>query len=317
MENLIMNLNNSNLIKVLTLSDKLLTISQIPLFGEKHSPKTFTQHQLFKLMVVKTYLNMDYRRFVDYLKTSKVPEYLGMNRIPHYTTLQKFTQRQNIQKLEKFLSKFVELHGKKVRNLGADATGFKSTYASEHYEKRIGRTILKKDFIKANFFYDLDKMLIYAVKIRKKSRHDTRDLSALFNKIKSVEFKRFYADKAYDAEWFHKLIFNSGGESRIHLKQEDIPVHRTHGRWRKHMKRRQKNSQKGKRSLCETINSSIKRLFGSVLRAKTLTMKKVELLFKIITYNLDRLVKISKCFLQTIYLRLYFMILEQKKVLEM
>jgi len=159
-------------------------------------------------------------------------------------------------------------------------------------------------------------MLIYAVKIRKQSRHDTRDLQALFNKTKSIEFKRFYADKAYDAEWFHELIFDSGGESRIHLKQENIPVHRTHGRWRKHMKRRQKNSQKGKRSLCETINSSIKRLFGSVLRAKTLTMKKVELLFKIITYNLDRLVKISKNIFQALCLLLFFAILEQKKVLE-
>lgn len=311
-----MAIKNSALIKVLDLSQKLLAITQIPLFGEKHSPKTFTQHQLFKLMVVKTYLNMDYRHFVDYLETSKVPNYLEMDRIPHYTTLQKFAQRQNIQKLEKFLSKFVDLHGKKIRNLGADATGFKSTYASEHYEMRIGRNIKKKDFIKANFFYDLDKLLIYAVKIRKKSRHDTRDLSALFNKIKSVEFKRFYADKAYDAEWFHEMIYNFGGESRIHLKQEDIPIHRTHGRWRKHVKRRQKNSQKGKRSLCETINSSIKRLFGSVIRAKNLTMKKVELLFKIITYNLDRLVKISNNFLHALYLLLCVLVLEQKQVFE-
>lgn len=311
-----MTLENSRLIKVLTLSQKLLTITQIPLYGSKRSCKTFTQHQLFKLMVVKTYLNMDYRSFVDYLETSKIPEYLEMSRIPHYTTLQKFAQRQNIQKLEKLLVKFVELHGKKVRNLGADATGFKSTYASEHYEKRIGRTILKKDFIKANFFYDLDKLLIYAVKIRKKSRHDTRDLSALFNKTKAIEFKRFFADKAYDAEWFHKLIYDSGGESRIHLRNEGIPIHRTQGHYRKHMRRRQRNSQKGKRSLCETINSSIKRLFGSVLRAKTLTMKKVELLFKIITYNLDRLVKITKCFLQALYLLLFFGILEQKTVLE-
>jgi len=81
---------------------------------------------------------MDYRKFEDYLQTSKIPEYLGMNRIPHFTTLQKFAQRQNIQKLEQLLIRFVDLHGKKVRNLGADATGFKSTYASEHYEKRIG-----------------------------------------------------------------------------------------------------------------------------------------------------------------------------------
>jgi len=312
-----MTIKETQLIKVLDLAQKLLTMTQISLYGEKHSPKTFTQHQLFKLMVLKTYMCLDYRKFEEYLKISKIPEYLEMSRVPHFTTLQKFAQRQNIQKLEQLLVKFVDLHGKKVRNLGADATGFKSTYASEHYEKRIGRTIKKKDFIKANFFYDLDKLLIYAVKIRKKSRHDTRDLPALFNKIKSIEFKRFYADKAYDAEWFHEMIHDFGGESRIHLKQEEIPVHRTHGRWRKHLKRHHRNSQKGKRSLCETINSVIKRLFGTVLRAKTLAMKKVELLFKIITYNLDRLVKMSKSFLHAMLLLLCFAILEQKKVLEL
>lgn len=312
-----MNVENCSLIKVLDLAQKLLTISQVPLKGHKFSQNTFTQHQLFKLMVLKTYLRLDYRKFEEYLKTSYIPEYLGMKRIPHFTTLQKFAQRQKMQDLEKMLLQFAQLHGKKVRNLGADATGLKSTYASEHYEMRIGRKIKKKGFIKANFFYDLDKLLIYAVKIRKFARHDTVDLPSLFNKIKSIEFKRFYADKAYDAEWFHEMIYLSGAESRIHLKREDLPVHRTQGRWRKHMKRRQRNSQKGKRSLCETINSSLKRLFGSVLQAKTLAMKKVELLFKIITYNLDRLVKISKNIFQALFLLLFFAILDQKKVLEL
>ncbi len=125
-----MDIKDTQLIKVLDLSQKLLTISQIPLRGHKFSQKTFTQHQLYKLMILKTYLGMDYRKFVDYLESSKIPEYLGMSRIPHFTTLQKFAQRQNIQKLEKFLLKFADLHGKRIRNLGADATGFKSTYAS-------------------------------------------------------------------------------------------------------------------------------------------------------------------------------------------
>lgn len=80
-----------------------------------------------------------------------------MKRIPHFTTLQKFAQRQNVQKLEQLLTKFVFLHGKKVRNLGADATGFKSHHASEHYEKRIGRTLLKKILSRQTSFMILIK----------------------------------------------------------------------------------------------------------------------------------------------------------------
>lgn len=290
-----MGTNKPELIRLLDLADQLIAVLQMPLYSAKHSKKTFTNHQLFKLLMVKTYERKDYRRFEEYLKTSKIPEYLGLDRIPHFTTLQKFAQRQNIQKLEKVLLKFVDLAPKKVKNTGFDATGFSMIHASKHYEKRIGRPVKRKDFLKANFFFDLNNLLILAVKMRKKKRNDIVDLKPLWNKIKHVDFKKVFGDKAYDANWFHKLIFESGRKSMIHIKQEDIPIHRTGGVYRKKAKRFAKNEKKGKRSLVESIISILKRVFGDVLTARDLHTQKVELLFRIITCNLLTITKNIFC----------------------
>ena len=211
--------------------------------------------------------------------------------IPHFTTLQKFAQRQNIQDLEKVLLKFVKLSPKKMRNTGFDATGLRISHASEHYEKRIGRPVKKKDFLKANFFFDLENLLILAVKMRKKKRNDIIDMVPLWNKIKHLDFKKVFGDKAYDADWFHKLIFESGRKSMIHLNYEDLPIHRTGGVYRKKAKRLAKNKKKGKRSLVETIISILKRVFGDILTSRDLHTQKVELLFRIITCNLLTITK--------------------------
>jgi len=301
---------------ILDLAQQLTTTAQIPLFGHKHSQKTFTSHQLFKLLVYKSFLGLDYRRFEDHLKTSKIPEYLEMNRIPHFTTLQKFAKRQNIQNLEKMLLKCVGLHNNKITNTGFDATGFTLSHASKHYEKRLTqfgqKPIRKKDFLKANIFFDLDNLMILGIKMRKKARHDLIDMTSIWNKVKHLIFTNVFADKAYDANWFHKMIFDSGKISKIHIRQEDIPIHRTTGEFRKRIKRHQKNSQKGIRSLCETINSMIKKIFGSVIRARNWLTQKIELMFKVIAFNLERICRINKNFFALLCFLLFFELLGSK-----
>lgn len=286
--------NQPKLIILLDLAQELITVAQIPLYGNKHSRKDFNNHILFKLLVLKEYLGEDYRRFCDRLEVTNIPQYLGVKRIPHFTTLQKFAQRQNLQKLEKILASFVEIAPKKMKNVGVDSSYFRSSYASEHYETRINRSIKKKDFLKCNFFFDLDNLMILAIKMRKSKRHDAHDMKPLWNKADKFIFKSFYGDKAYDANWLHKLIFESGRKSMIHIKLEDLPIWRTGGTFRKQAKRLAKNDEKGKRSLVETGISVIKRVFDSVMHARTLTSQKVELIFRIIAFNVERIYLLTK-----------------------
>ena len=82
-----MSINKPKLIILLDVADELIKSVQMPLYSAKHSKKTFTNHQLFKLLIIKAYERKDYRRFVEGLEVSIIPEYIGMNRIPHFTTL--------------------------------------------------------------------------------------------------------------------------------------------------------------------------------------------------------------------------------------
>ena len=66
----------------------------LPAYSHRFSPKKFTQHQLFALLVLKTHQRKDYRGIVALL--SDMPELLAaleLKAVPHYTTLQKAAER--------------------------------------------------------------------------------------------------------------------------------------------------------------------------------------------------------------------------------
>jgi len=281
--------NTNKLLNILDFSQILLEKLQIPLYSKQHSGKTFNNHQLFKLLVLKSYLGMDYRRFIEFLEISEIPTLIGLKRIPHYTTLQKFSTRQKIQELEKLILESCSLAKKKCKNVGIDATGMSLDFASKHYAKRIEKPFLRRDFLKLNMFMDLDNLMILSAKIRKRARHDTRDVKALWNKIKHLLFRKVFADKGYDTNFFHQIVYESGRKSVIFIKNPKVPIWRTKGFFRKKAKKDAKNHQKGKRSLTETINSILKRVYGETIAAKKLCTQKIELLFKILTLNLERL----------------------------
>jgi len=149
---------------------------------------------------------------------------------------------------------------------------------------------------------DLDNLMILSAKIRKKARHDTRDVKALWNKIKHLLFKKVFADKGYDADFFHEIVYKSGRKSVIFIKNPKILIWRTKGVFRKLAKKDARNHQKGKRSLTETINSILKRVYGETIAAKKLFTQKIELLFKILTLNLERLsIQIEKIFVLILF----------------
>jgi len=290
--------NTNKFLKILDFSQVLLERLQVPLYSKQHSGKTFNNHQLFKLIVLKSYLGKDYRRFIEFLEVSEIPKFIGLKRLPHFTTLQKFSARQKIQELEKLILESCNLAKKKCKNVGIDATGMSLDFASKHYAQRIEKTILRRDFLKLNMFMDLDNLMILSAKIRKKARHDTRDVKALWNKIKHLFFKKVFADKGYDANFFHEIVYKSGRKSVIFIKNPKIPIWRTKGFFRKLAKKDARNHQKGKRSLTETINSILKRVYGETIAAKKLLTQKIELLFKILTLNLERLsIQIEKIFM--------------------
>jgi hypothetical protein len=66
----------------------------LPAYSSKFSRKDFTQHQLFALLVLKTFLKADYRGLAQMLVDfSELRQDLGLDKVPHYSTLCKALQR--------------------------------------------------------------------------------------------------------------------------------------------------------------------------------------------------------------------------------
>ena len=234
--------------------------------------------------------------------------FLQISKIPHYTTLQKFTDRINIMLLGKIISSFILFTGARHIFAGIDSTGFKITHASEYYTDRAK---LRKKYAKLSIGADVLKQIICKVKVRRApTRHDNIDFAPIVTKISKIKsLSVVVGDKAYDSEDNHVLVREKlHGFSVIPPRYEQVSIWKTHGRYRKEMKRGYSKILYNQRNKDETIVSVIKRLFGEHISSRLIRMQNRELTFRCITYNLHRMLNliIIKWILQSLSVLFFF-----------
>src|SRR3954464_6298036 len=60
----------------------------LPPYSAARSRKDFTQHQLFAVLALKTFLKTDYRGVAQFLADfAEIRNDLGLDKVPHYSTL--------------------------------------------------------------------------------------------------------------------------------------------------------------------------------------------------------------------------------------
>ena len=60
----------------------------LPAYSSPYSRRDFTQHQLFAVLAVKTFLKTDYRGVAAFLADfAEMRDDLGLKTVPHYSTL--------------------------------------------------------------------------------------------------------------------------------------------------------------------------------------------------------------------------------------
>jgi len=77
---------------VLAVAKQALALARrsLPRYSAVRTRKDFTQHQLFSILVVREFFQMDYRGVVQLLQEwSELRRSIGLKSVPHYTTLQK------------------------------------------------------------------------------------------------------------------------------------------------------------------------------------------------------------------------------------
>ena len=236
-----------------------------------------------------------YRLFVEWLvEAYYLRMFLQLSHIPHYTTLQKFSSRINGTLLEKIISSFILLLTN-IRKIftGIDSTGFKITHASQYYTERTGT---RRKYAKLSIGADVLQQIICTIKIRRApTRHDNIDFRPIITKTSEIlPLSVVTADKAYDSEENHVLVRELlHGFSIIPTRYENVPIWKTHGRYRKQMKRGYSKLLHGQRNKNETIVSVIKRLFGEHITSRLVRTQNRELSFRCIAYNTHRITNLT------------------------
>jgi hypothetical protein len=283
-------LRESRYVRLANTMLRVLRNARIPIFLHRKSNHIFTVWQHMVLLVIRQYEGKSYRMFSEWLvEAYYLRIFLQLSHIPHFTTLQKFTERINGTLLEKIISSFVILTKIGQLFVGIDSSGFKATHASQYYTERVK---LRRKYIKLSLAADVLQQIICTIKIRRApTRHDSVDFRPLITKISElVPLSVVTADKGYDSEDNHVLVRDVlHALSIIPARYEHVPIRKTHGRYRKQMKRGYSKLLYNQRNKNETIVSVIKRLFGEHITSRLVKTQNRELSFRCIAYNIHRL----------------------------
>jgi len=272
----------------------VLRNARIPIFLHRKSNHIFTvwQHMVLLVMIRQYEGKNSYRLFSEWLvEAYYLRMFLQLSHIPHFTTLQKFTERVNGTMLERIISSFIVLTNiRQILFVGVDSSGFKATHASQYYTERA--KLRRRKYIKVSLGADVLKQIICTVKIRRTpARHDNIDFRPLITKVSEIlPLSVVTADKGYDSEDNHVLVREElHAFSVIPARYEHVPIWKTHGRYRKQMKRGYSKLLYNQRNKDETILSVIKRLFGEHITSRLVRTQNRELCLRCIAYNMHRL----------------------------
>lgn len=274
-------MNNSPSKYLNFINQALELCKEIPRYFSKFSNKVFCNHQKITLLVLKQRLRTTYRDLIEILKISDIPLLIGLTRIPHHTTLVKFAK-----KIKPCLLNLLLPH-REAKITGIDGTGFEVENRSMHYQIRVPRDISRRRYIKLGLSADLKKQIILKQTIHKGPRNDQKDFMPL---VRDIKTDVVCADKGYDANKHHEFVVKDLNAKSC-IKVKEIISERSRHTLRRNIHNNFDEKTYHQRSKVESIFSSIKRKYGSCLKARTFSSQKKEVLCKLIAYNLDRKIR--------------------------
>ena len=112
-------------------------------YAHRFSPKKFTQPQLFACLVLKEFLQLDYRKLSALLQdTPTLAATIGLGRVPHFTTFHKAASRLlKSRRAGRLLDETVgrakeqRLMKSRVKTAAVDGTGFETRHISAYFIK--------------------------------------------------------------------------------------------------------------------------------------------------------------------------------------
>jgi hypothetical protein len=270
-------------------------------YAHKHSPKTYTQPQLFACLVLKEFLHRDYRGIEQLLKdTPDLAAAIELKQIPDHSTLQKAAKRllcsssaSSLLDITVRLGQVIGKLGPRIPLAAMDGTGLESRHASAYYVRRKAKgknfkqSMTYRHFPKAGIVCDCKSHLILSIVPERGPGSDASHFQRAFDQAhRRIHFAALAADAGYDGEHNHVYARRRGVRTLIPPLIGRPTARPPGGYWRRMMKHILPRSQYGQRWQAETTNSMLKRLLGSALRARNYWSQCRETVLRGITLNI-------------------------------
>jgi hypothetical protein len=253
-------------------------------YAHVKSPQKFTQPQLLACLILKAHMGCTYRRTEELLiLMPAVREAIGLKEVPRFTTLQTFADRPDVLALIDGLLRSIGRAVNKARPQDAamDGTGLETTSASAHFLSRAGRKRTK--FVKLMIGVLCAAVVPCSLVVDWGPSHDMKQAWALRAKLRATTDPTWlWGDGAFDSEAWHKANWEDWGVPSYAPATVRRADGRVNGLYRNLCQT--PVTEYGRRWMCESVNSAIKRTTGSTLRSRKPSTLFAEAALKVAAY---------------------------------
>jgi transposase len=267
----------------------------LPLYSSPYSPKTYTQAQLFSVLVVRRMLKLDYRGVAELLaEFSDLRKLLKLKKIPHFTSLCQAEHRlMRNGGFDVLLEQTIRRCCRwgwitKPSEASIDSSGMESHHVSRYFVHRKGsRQDWYRPWLKLTIVILNQLHLILAALVDSGPSNDAPQFDpAIRQAVSHLPLDVVLADSGYDAERHHALCRQELGISQTAIALNLRGGQTVHGKYRRQMHRRFPKRRFGQRWQIESTFSQHKRVLGDALTARTDEYRQAECLFRVLVHNI-------------------------------
>jgi transposase-like protein len=263
--------------------------SNLPLYFNKTGYKDFTNYQRISLIVIYRRENKPIRDFLEWLNESKWVSWLDLRYIPAKSTFHDWLSWFDTELIRELINSTVDKSNLKV--VAIDGTGIQTNFKSPYYQKRLKELgdKIKESYHKLDIIVDtFGKKQIIDYSFLLKNRHDSFVAKKLLKKTK-LRRTKILADKGYPNYDF--IDGMKAKQNNFISPPKDYGGKCRHDNFKRQRKIANFESNKNiyrRRVIVECVFSSLKRKQNLKLRSKLSYMKKREMGWHILCYNIRR-----------------------------
>jgi hypothetical protein len=271
-----------------------LTKQSLPAYSHPKSPHHFTLPQLAACVLMAFYMKLSYRDMEEWLLASgTVLQVLELTTVPDHSTLSRTYKKLRVRDFDKMKGLLLSKLGVEGTEeiLAADTTGFSPSGASAYYQSRSGRT--HKWWVKGAYCVGTHSQLILSWRSGRGPGTDAPYLGGLRRGACRYGLYRGHGH-GRRRKWM--MVADAGFDGRG-VQQGDLipPIRRGRGAHVVDPARKARadlvsqarlDGVYGQRWKTETVNSVIKRRFGSAIRSRKPSLQKREAIMLGLVYNI-------------------------------